>query len=253
MSKKMKKHINSAYRIINILNKAMTQQEGLQNLDVWSNVFEINSNNPSLKINKVTEKLLLLENELNNTKLLMNKAPISKDNYKTALNAVQNVLNSNNLFNKWAQQRPILTREVFNLLDICSQLIPHEEDEITEEEINKILNEIEKLKKTIEEGNFSEQLQAFVIQQINLIEDAIKDYYIIGIRAFKSAFYEAHTILFRDQEIIKTDEGKKITKKIGNIWNLISTFSNKIIKTEKLISAGAKLIDFGDGLLDKIN
>lgn len=249
----MKKHINSAYRIHNILNKAMAQQENLQNLQVWANVFEIETNNSALKINKVTEKLLLLENELEIAKSLMKKAPLDENNYKTAFNAVNNVINSNNLFIKWAQQRPILTREIFNLLDICSQLIPHEEDEVTEEEIEKILTELTKIKKMIEKGDFSEKLQTFVFQQIELIEGAIKDYHIIGIKAFRTAFYEAHTILFRDQEIIKTDEGRKITKKIGSVWNLIGNFSNKIIKAEKLLTAGEKLIDFGDGLLDKIN
>jgi len=246
--------INSAYRIYNIFkNNLDTQNEGQQNVEVWSKVFDINEPDHLQKSFRVLEKLTLLKKEMENSNNLMSNIDISKETYTKVFEALKNVLNPQLLYHPWNTVKQHMKPDIMNLLKICSELLPDEEELISEEEIEGIKNEIETLEKHIEGGKYSDSLKSFVKEQLVLLNTAISNYKIQGAKAFNQSYYEAHTILFKNVEVFKDKDSKILLKKIGSIWNNVLSIYERVSKSYNMLSAGIKLLGGSDSVLDKIN
>lgn len=250
----MATNINSAYRIYNIFNDSLDKyRENQQVVDVWAEVFDITENEHLQKSFQVLEKLTLLKKEMENSAYLMSNSNISQDTYSIVFTSLKNVLNPQLLYHQWNSVKAQMKNETMNLLKICSELIPDEEDIISDEEIEGIKREIESLEKHVEEGKYSDVLKNFVKEQLTLLKTAISNYKIQGAKAFNQSYYDAHTILFKNVEVFKDKDSKTILKKIGTIWNQVLSIYERVSKTYNMLSGGIKLLGAGDTILDKLN
>jgi hypothetical protein len=246
--------INSAYRIYKIFENNLTaQNEGLQNVEVWSKIFGINESDHLQKSFRVLEKMTLLKKEMENSAYMMSNVDISKDTYAKVFESLKNVLNPQLLYHQWNTVTQQMKPDIMNVLKICSELLPDEEDLITEEEILSIINEIESLEGHIDESEYSDVLKSFVKEQLSLIKTAISNYKIQGAKAFNQSYYDAHTVLFKNAEVFKDKDSKTILKKIGSIWNNVLSIYERVSKTYNMLSAGIKLLGVGDSVIDKLN
>ena len=214
----------------------------------------------SAKVFQVTEKLLLLSKELDRAfKQTKENVNLSSELYESAFSAVEKIIDPKNLYLSWAQTtKQLLTKETLDRLQMCYELLPNEEELISEEDIEALLNEIDEFESSIHEASYSDELKLFVTQQLKALKDALRDYLIVGLRAFKDGYWEAHTSILKNQESLRgatPKEKKTLLAKIGTFWDRINLMADKATgtadKTSRLLMSGNKIIEYGSELLDK--
>lgn len=248
--------INSVFRVHRILegvNKANLNEPAI---DVWASVFGI-KRIARYQFN-VIQKLDLFSQELERAcESVKGNVEITPDLFETAFSSARQVIDINNLGHNLTRFQNLVNQEKLNLLRICSELLNDEEELIPDEELEKIAAEIQGLHASINQEYESDKLKQFVLQHLELIQNALQDYFIIGLRAFKSAYYEAHTVIFKDQNLLlKEKDGKQALNKVGKLWKQVCHFVDKADKAAskmtRLLTAGEKIIEHGSGLFDKI-
>lgn len=270
----MPKSVNSAFRIHRILEIA-SRVSDKPTYDAWVEILGLpcqtdqqmnqekawSERRVSAKVFQVTEKLILLGQELDKAfKKTVENVKLSSELYEEAFSAVEKMINPKNLYLSWAQTtKQLLTKETMSRLQICYELLPNEEELISGEDSESLLKEIEDFETSIRESKYPDELKLFVEQQLRDLKDAIRDYFIVGIQAFRDAFWEAHTIILKNQEPLRdvpTKDTKSTLTKIGAFWDRVSTLVGKASttadKASKLLVSGNKIIEHGSKLLDNI-
>lgn len=218
----MTQKVNSVFRIyrtIDLMSKVNLDKT--EAIDVWASVFEVeHSENYEFK---VIQKLNLFSQELDRAKnLVESKVTTTPKYFLDALEAAKNTIKLRHLNDRIP--KTLVAEQKLSYLHICSNLLDHEENLIPEDEIKQILNDIQKLRESIDADYKSGSLKYFVLQHLEIIQDTIQDYHIIGLRAFKNAAYKSSIINHEGQDLIKEEKKgesqafktlKKIYQKFG--------------------------------------
>lgn len=192
-----------------------------------------------------------MKQEIEILKEQMIKTKLSVETYQEVLDVLNNVLNPQILFNNWNVIKTQMKNEILNVLQICSELLPTEEDLIPDEDINQIIKNIDEFEKEIMKGNFSEDLKCFVVEQLVLMRESIFNYKIQGSKAFAKSYFNAQTVFFSNVKIFKDDDSKTVLRKVGGLWNKILAVYNKVGKSHNMLNDGVKLLGAGEKVLDK--
>jgi len=250
--------INSVFRVHRILEKLSKTNLNATSIEVWASLFGIKRGGRYQF--EAIKKLDLFSQELERAfQSAKNNVKITPDLFETAFSSARQLIDTNikNLGTNLTNFQNLINQEKLNLLRICSELLDDEEELIPDVELEKIASEIQKLQASINQDYDSNELRQFVLQNLELIQDAIQDYFIIGLKAFKSAYYEAHTVVFKDQIVLREKEdGKEALNKVAKLWKRVVDVVDKADKAGskaiRLLTAGEKIIEHGSGLFDKI-
>lgn len=248
----MPKNINSAFRVREILNQGRNKSNTEKVYDVWSQIFKITENDSNKKIFEITRCLNQIHDEVENILFEMKRTDFSEDLYSAHIKRVNDVIAVQTMMNNWESQKSQITGEMILVLGFCSEILPNEEILIEEIEFNEILDNVSKLEKLLDSNNLPFSLKKILSRNIEKIKEAISSYKIIGINALTEVTNSAIG------EIIAKDvifEEAKETEEIGliiKIWSLIKNISDKVVRTDNVITAGANSVERGIKMLEYV-
>lgn len=245
----MPQNLNSATRLHRVLQQAGNHGDGVQVMEAWAKIFGIVESNPNKRALLVAERLAAMQRELEHVQIQMRQANFSESLYTGALTNIEQALSSMLLSGNWNQVKQYLLRETFVALAFCTEIIPDEESDISQEALAEISNLVADLRASLLEANISPRLQELIKHHISLIERAIAEYPIAGAKALREAARAGLGELIEVREVLKEEKDAPSVGKLGTAWKRVNEAADIALKAEKLSQLGQKAWTFLENLL----
>jgi hypothetical protein len=237
----MPKNINSASRLVALLQNATNLQGNLQTLEIWALLFKINEANHHKKSILVVERLGAMYREIDLVRDQMQEAKYSEALYVPALSRLENALSTMLLPNTWQTVSQYLTPETFVALSFCGEILPNEELLISPDDLASIEVQVQELEDLLTTSTIPPSLRALIAHHITIIRKALAEYPIAGAKALREAgravvgdFVEAH-------EKIKSHRDSPEVTKLSDVWKRVNDAASIALKTEKIAQLGQKV------------
>lgn len=225
---------NSAKRLLYYLEKARRASAKLSTASVWETAFGLRNDDPDL----IYQRLSLIRYELDQVEKKIAEKGFSSDLYLPYIEQIRSVISSKNIDAPWENYRPKLDEIAFLAIRWCSEIIG-QESTADLGGLEKLLEELMKFKTSLEKNKIEGIIYNFVINQINIIEQAIKDYPISGQAAIKKAYKEKYIDIVEKTEDLKdhvlSNNDKNYLNQLKNIWEKFDSATNKITNVYKKI------------------
>ena len=236
----MSKNINSASRLVEILQSIPGHPDNTQVLEVWVKLFAISEQNPNKKSAAVAERLSAMYRELEIVREQMQKANFSESLYESSISRVEHALSTMLLPASWNQVRQYLTPETFVALSFCGEILPDEEMQIGSQELSEIKAQVDELQASLVDSQLPPRLRALVQHHINLIITALAEYPISGAKALREAARTALGEIVEVKETISENREALEISKLGEVWKKVNQTADVALKAEKLAQLGQK-------------
>jgi hypothetical protein len=276
----MPRHINSAFRVLRVLQRAqksktveaappvetsfgygstgagsgygseadeMPWAEGLDAppaprvLDGWADVFGIKEQDETQLTFAVSDKLGLLYREIAVAERAMLNTGISPELYEEAFRDARRAITPTDLTADWKGSQSILTSETLKTLAFCVELLPNEERLLEDGEMDRVWERLEELKKEIDSSELSDDVRAFLRDQIAIIEEALDSYEITGARAFRHALVDASLSYSEHESVVTAHEDAPEVKRLVGIWSTLGKMNERSEVVQKLLGSGLKI------------
>ena len=241
--------INSATRIQTILQQAIGQPGNLPVVDCWAKLLNIDEININKKSILVAERLGCLYRELELIAPQMRNKNFSEKLYKNAINQIEHALSTMLLSGSWNQVTQYLPKETFVALGFCTEILTDEESQVSQDELDEILANVQELRASTIDSNLPIRLRQLVEHHIVLIEKALAEYPICGAKALREAVYTGIGELIKDKEIVDDNKEASEVIKLANIWDKLGMVADTALKTDGVMQLGQKVFE----LLENIN
>jgi len=239
----MEKKNNSAGRLWGILGQISKTGGNTNMLKAWMAVLRIGNIDQKKAPFEIARKIDLLQDELIEARREMQKKHYSEDIYSVGFEAAEAILQMGAIYGNIDSYRNHLTPEALKALKFVAETIPDDEDEVTPEQLSELQAEIDRLREKIESGDLPSNVKLFIYKQIAIIENAIRDYSIVGAKAFKTAFDEAlPDIAMNKEDIAEYAETEEI-KTLGTIWDKAIQYGGNAFKYGSYAATAVKVIE----------
>lgn len=240
----MPQNRNSAARLFALLKAIPAHPDNTQTLAVWSALFNLQDSNANRLSRVVADRLAAMNRELDLVRAGMVKAGFSETLYTNALNAFEAALTPMLLPHTWNNARPYLTAENFLALNFCSEILPDEESEITQSELEDIRGLVDELNQLLSDSTLPARLQAVLAHHVELMLQALAEYPIAGAKAFREAARTGLGELIEAKDIVMEHQSSKEVGKLGEAWKKLNNAADLALKADKLLQLGHKAWDF---------
>jgi hypothetical protein len=235
---------NSASRLAGALNEALAQQENILTADAWFRAFKRpKTNNQHLMFFFVTNRLQLLFSELNSIREHLRSNGFTVTTYEPAFQKIENAISPSVLHVGWAAVKQSLSPEVLLALSFCKDMMPNEESEISTEDLQSLIKDLESLDIALQDAEIPSHLKVIIKRYIQSIWDALDEYQIVGAKALKCANSKAIGELLEVQTEIKESNEKPVIKKFGQVFKKVNDVADAAIKVDSLMQIGHKVVD----------
>ena len=192
----------------------------------------------------------LLHNEILQAKEVMSATQYSPQLYKDAFQRLEQALYFETLMSGWGAFRNYITTEALLALKWCVETMPKDEQLIDEKDLMGLVADLEDLKKKLSGKELPTEVCVFVMHQIEILERAIRDYRIIGMKAFADAQDVAIMDIVQNNEIVKSDPKNEALIKLGTIWQKVRRYINSFGKIARFLKEAKDVYDIGAHLLN---
>lgn len=235
---------NSASRLADALAQALAQPENVSTADVWIGAFNrSNVNNNHEKFFFASNRMSLLFLELNNIREYLKSAGFSTSTYEPSLQKVENVISPSVLHVGWSAIKKHISPEVLTSLNFCKDLMPNEETEISEEELQSLAEDLEALQAQLDSPEIPAHLRNIIRRYIDFIWEALDEYPITGAKSFKSANKKIVGDLIETQAEIKESAEQPAVKKFGKLFKKVNDMADTAIRADGMMQIGHKVVD----------
>jgi hypothetical protein len=237
----MPRHINSAYRALRILRRAVDQNPNLSALDAWVRVFDIKSDDSIDRAFAVTNKLSLLYGEITSAREAMSVGAFSPELYEAAFNNALRAIDPAYLTATWSQFSQRLDPQTLNALAFCSELLPDEENPLGDEDIDSLWARLDELRTDVDKSELPDEVRQFILEQIDIIEAALDNYEITGARAFRRALVDASISYTEHESAVEEHKETPEVKALSGIWGTLARMNERSEIVQKLLTSGVKV------------
>lgn len=249
----MGQNYNSALRVFRILEHTTKLNGDKTALQIWGEVFGISETNLPKKAILVVEMLGILYEEIEMSHEKMRFTSFSSTHYEPVFTNLYKIIDVSNLQASWRQNYQYLTERVLSMLHMFSEVIENEEVPIPEDDIASLSTLLSEFKNEILNSNLPKEVLFFILEQVRIIEKAIKSYPIAGKKVFTEAFIKAASDLAINTEIIEKhkDNPEMLEKleKLKSLWGQIKTYVENGETVQKLIAGAVILYEIAQRLL----
>lgn len=232
---------NCAKRILKILEPAVRKDPGPSALQVWGEIFGLDSVEVQQDPHEIVGRVRMLRDEVVLLRRLMSETQFSTRLFEPALSAVASALSVSNLTSPWGNYRQYLLAEHMLALKWCSEAIGSEEG-LTHAQLQSLLDSLSELRTSVEEDELPEAVKTFVLHQIDLLEKGIHEYPIRGRRAMadvgRAAVAEAVVV----DEHVAAATPIKWRAKLASYWQAGLGAAEGSTKMVKLITGVAEAV-----------
>lgn len=180
--------MNPAARLLKIYDKLVQQQNDLQMVQTWADVFDLSKDSPHCE-DDVTACVVALRAELAFTRQRLDAHGVPADLTSPAFDRLKNVAAPGQLHSKWHGHRgniqPPECRKVFEWA--AWALREEEEADMSGEETKELCAELESLEAALRDTEMSPYLRDFIQRQVDTIRAALRVYGVQGARPLQDA------------------------------------------------------------------
>lgn len=245
----MAKKLNSASRILLVLEEAVKQNDRTQVLEVWMKVFSLKETQAIKCAFIVTQLLQVMHKELELASDGITKAGISTSLYKQEFSNIENAISPLNLSNTWHSARQYLAAEVIKTLAFCAEILPDEESQISQDELTAIQNQVDELREALNTATLPDRLMELIEHHILLIEKALLEYRVVGAKALREAGRTALGELIEVKAEVIESKDELVIKKLYEMWKNVNSAADVALKVEKIAKLGQQAWDVLSNLL----
>lgn len=245
--------INSASRVLELLRQASTHGDHEKVFQVWGAVFDIQERDNNKRNMEITRCLSLVHDEIESIIEEMNLSTSDEFQCRQLLSSVFNVLAVQALMTEWANLKKNLTREVFLCLGYCREVLPDEEAMIDIEDVEEIKELLSTLEAQLKDSKLPVYTKKLIQKHISGIHTSLHNYQIIGAKSLKNAMNTAIGEVIAHKEIFVDAAGTQEVTTLGKILKKVSAVTDSVVKTEKLLTSGEKIVNYGSKAIEMLD
>lgn len=236
---------NSASRLYELFSQAASQSGNQPTAKAWSKVFGVEFEDTPAGYGRIARLLALVSEELESAHREMRATQYSADTYNPVFNRLRVGIGLEELKALWkGPQRRFKQGDTLRMLKLFSEILPDEGRAVTSQAIEQLENLLEELENLVSEEDMPEELCSFLLQQIEIIRQALQAYPILGEKAFEKAVGDALMRVPEYQEIVKEYGTHEAIGTLEKVWARILTWSTRVSALRELFSAGEGLAGF---------
>jgi hypothetical protein len=234
----MTKNINSASRLLRILERHTSHADNVQTLEAWAGLLDVTETHPHRRIVAVGELVHAMHRELEHAATELASANFSKNLYENAFSRIENALSTMLFPNTWNHVRQHLAAEVLTALAFCTEILPNEETEISVEELASIRSKLDELRLTLEDSSLPRRLRSLIEHHVELIERALAEYPVVGAIALREAGRTALGEMIEAKDELATIENDPAVSRLKAAWKTVNEAADFALKAEGVAQLG---------------
>lgn len=234
-------HTNSASRLKSLLSKTLDESDTTQVIEVWARLFGIVEDSQNKKAALVSERLRWMYHETENISKQMHATGYSDHLYSSAVANIEHALSAMILPGQWNQAKQYLKRETILALDFCSEILPDEESQISDEDIESIRNLTNELRELLLASELPPRLIDLIQHHIDLINRALDGYPISGAKTLREAARTGLGELIEIKDVVEASRTSPEISKLGEAWKKVNAVADAALKLEKISQLGQKV------------
>ncbi|EHR70725.1 hypothetical protein BurJ1DRAFT_1872 [Burkholderiales bacterium JOSHI_001] len=244
----MYKNINSASRIHALLSAA-SGHPNKAIWEMWAEVFAVKGSDHSETAELVSERLNWLHIELQLLQVQAKTATISPHLYEGSLARIRSLLSPLILSSPWDGSRGNLTADVLLSVAFLNELLPDEENAISDQEFQRISDMAAELASSMEHSDLPEALRRLIDHHLQLIAKALAQYKVFGARALREAGRTALGEIVELKDTVQASKQSEEMSRLGKLWKQVNGAADAALKAEKIAQLGHKAWEAASGLL----
>lgn len=252
----MAKNINSASRILSIIDSVKAKSDATPVHDVWGEVFSIENKDRSRKTFAVSRCLADLHDEVEFVRSEMTRLGYSENLYNTTLNKCNALFAVQALMSKWQSMKQQITPEVPIALGFCSEILPNEEDPIDEDSLDDLKRMAADLREALSGSKLPKYTQNIIDKHITKIEEALAKYRAVGAKAFEEVLQSAYGEVIANEQAFKEAKGSAELGKLSAMWQKTKSALDGVVDANRRLGAAGGMAEKGQKVLeflDKLN
>ena len=208
---------NAASRSRRILLDASKQKDDLRAIDVWRSV--LTGNDEAAEPFEVVRLSDSLRKELELAERQLAGADVPEETYRPHFDKAYAAVAIGNTNANWKTYKQHITGELLVCLAFSEHIIPVNEPEFDENEIQKVQSLIDELKEELRISDVDPELSHFLRQQIDLLERGFHDLRVKGSKALQRCYIDGLGEIVENAEIISKHSDERIVNKLKNVWD----------------------------------
>ena len=236
----MAKNLNSATRLLRILEQAGSHTDNIQTVDAWAKIFGVAVEHPIRRAVAVGELVRAMRHELEIAAVGLATANFSKSLYESAFSRIENAISPMQLPNTWNQVKQYVTPEVLTALAFCTEILPDEEAQISADELESIRQKVQELRTAATEPDTPPRLRLLIQHHVELIERALAEYVVVGAKALREAGRTALGEMIEAKDEVAPAKDSPAVSTLESTWKTVNTAADLALKGEKLAQLGQK-------------
>lgn len=245
----MPKNINSASRLLRILENNSVHSDNGQTLEAWISLLGVTETHPHRRIVAVGELVHAMNRELESASAGLALENFSKNLYENAFSKIENAISPMLFANTWNHVKQHLTPEVLTALAFCAEILPSEEAEITAEELTSIADKLDELRATLEDTSLPQRLRSLIEHHVELIERALAEYPVVGAMALREAGRTALGEMIEAKDEIAPAKDSVAVSKLEAVWEKVNKAADVALKIDGIKQLGQQAWDVVSKLL----
>lgn len=202
--------VNPMARVYTILDAAFQTNGDEPAFAAWAKAFGVtrpSDPNDHASMHEIARLLGLAYDQLElGRQLLEQSKHFTPDTYDAAFTKAERAMMAGSLNSQWNQFRQHLTPDVLALFKAFAQMIPNESLEVSSDEWQTLLREVNELEEMVRTGKFDEDFKLFIFAQLDVIRRAVREYPIRGPEAFKEAAFKIMVVAQEHPQPKKTGQ-----------------------------------------------
>lgn len=244
----MPKNVNSAYRVYSILEVAARQNINVSALEAWASTFSVPGTSSPRRNVFIAQLLGLLHDQIEDAHRKMVTSPYSPSLYQSAFSSIGQVIKIEGLSQYWRDFAPYLNSTTMQALVFCSEVLPNEEALIDEQGLAYLAKELQDLKIRLGKSDLPDDVKAFILLQVQIIENALLEYIISGRKVFTEALVRAAAEAAEDPDLATRSTSTDEFATLKKVWNFIKETNANVDPVLKILTAGTALATFAGNL-----
>lgn len=237
----MSNKINSVSRIHETLLSVTGASTQTSVIDVWAHTFDVKETDTLKKAALVSEKLVLMLDELQLAENEISKT-FSNAAYAKLITSLNNAFSPILLSASWNSVQQYLSSDVMSSLAIFREALPNEEELISADELNELHARISELENFLENSSLPERVIQLIKRHIALIREALSNYKISGAKALIAARRAAYGQFFEVNEVLNPDFNPEEISKLKIIWSTVNKLTDSALKAYGLYEIGKEAL-----------
>lgn len=234
---------NTAARLHRLMSMAKQQPQGESTVNAWARLFNIPPKEHNRRYMAVTQKLQLVLGEVDRLEQQMQSTPLRPHTYQEPLEQLRKALDATAMTNHFSQYTQYINDFTLNALDTYADLLPSQGEPIDEDELRELAKTLAELRGQVEESeSLPEDIRSFLLRQIQVLQDALNNYPIMGSAAFLQAQGLGAALVTIERDVVEqypdNEEVQSYLHRLGSAWQFIKERVQDLETMQKMLTAG---------------